>query len=400
MSNRMSIEQLSAVRKLLGLDEPTLGILRQFHERIRGDLDKVVECFYVVVLDDERARQVMQKANGNTERLRRLLRAWLDSVLLGPHDDDAYLTTRLRIGDRHVQVELPQDLMLGAMAQVRQGLLALAFGVKDFPCSIDTLALAICKIIDLELCMLLESYRYSLLDRLMATERLSTIGQLVASIGHELRNPLSTIETSAYLLTQKLARKGDVDADPTIVRHLEKIRHQVRAATKTVTDLLELAKNRKPRRQPLELLSLVQASMDGIRVADSVKVEVDIRDTMIAYADADQLRIVVVNLLANALDAVGGNGNVLIRAEESMGGISLRVIDDGLGISAAARDKVFQALYTTKPNGNGLGLPLCRRIAEAHGGCLGIDAIDRGASFHLWLPGPEPSSRGSGNGDS
>lgn len=393
--NRMTLEQLADIRKLLGLDEYTLGVLRDFHRCVEGELDKVVECFYAVVLDDERARNVMHRSGGSTERLRKLLRAWLDSVLLGPHSGEAYLTTRLRIGDRHVQVELPQDLMLGAMAQVRQGLLSLALGLRDFSCAKETLVLAICRVIDLELCMLLESYRHSLLDRLMATERLSTIGQLVASIGHELRNPLSTIETSAYLLTQKLVQKASSEPDPATVRHLEKIRHQVRVATKTVSDLLELARNRKPRRQPLELLSLVQNSLEGIRLAEAVQLKLDIDARLLAYADADQLRIVIVNLITNALDAVGGSGRVLVQAQESMGGISLRVVDSGAGIPQAAREKVFQALFTTKPNGNGLGLPLCRRIAEAHSGCLGLDEVAQGTSFHLWLPGPDATPKTS-----
>jgi signal transduction histidine kinase len=385
----MTLEQLAQLRRMLGLDEATLGVLREFHGRVAPDLDMVVEGFYVVVLSDERARAVMTRANGNTERLRKFMRAWLDSMLLGPHDGEAYLTTRLRIGDRHVQVELPQDLMLCAMAQIRQGLLSLAFNLNDFPCAKDTLVRALCQIVDLELAMLLESYRHSLLDRLMATERLSTIGQLVASIGHELRNPLSTIETSAYLLAQKLSRAGDFAPDPQVVRNLEKIRHQVRIATKTVSDLLELAKNRAPRRQPVEIHGIVRASIDGLRLPESVRLDVSVPEDLVVHADADQLRIVLVNLISNALDAVSGNGTIAIVAAESMGGLSLRVTDDGPGIPQQAREKVFQALYTTKTNGNGLGLPLCRRIAEAHGGCLGLEPSERGASFHLWLPGPE-----------
>ncbi|MGC4066967.1 MAG: HAMP domain-containing sensor histidine kinase [Polyangiaceae bacterium] len=385
----MTLEQLAQLRRMLGLDEATLGVLREFHGRVAPDLDMVVEGFYVVVLGDERARAVMTRANGNTDRLRKFMRAWLDSMLLGPHDGEAYLTTRLRIGDRHVQVELPQDLMLCAMAHIRQGLLSLAFGLADFPCAKETLAGALCRIVDLELAMLLESYRHSLLDRLMATERLSTIGQLVASIGHELRNPLSTIETSAYLLAQKLSRVGDSTPDPQVVRNLEKIRHQVRIATKTVSDLLELAKNRAPRRHPVEINGVVRASIEGLRLPESVRLHVSVPEELVVYADADQLRIVLVNLLSNALDAVSGSGTIAIVAAESMGGLSLRVTDDGPGIPPQAREKVFQALYTTKTNGNGLGLPLCRRIAEAHGGCLGLEPSERGASFHLWLPGPE-----------
>jgi signal transduction histidine kinase len=209
----------------------------------------------------------------------------------------------------------------------------------------------------LEVTVLLEGYRYRLLDRLMATERLSTIGQLVASIGHELRNPLSTIETSAYLLLQKLTRQGDGTVDAQLVRHLDKIRHQVRIATKTVSDLLELAKNRPPRRQPMSLRALVETSLDGLRPPDSVTLTIDVAPEVVVHADPDQMRIVIVNLVANALDAISGQGQIVVAATPLQNGISLRVTDDGPGIMPDVCDKVFQALFTTKPNGNGLGLP-------------------------------------------
>jgi signal transduction histidine kinase len=118
-------------------------------------------------------------------------------------------------------------------------------------------------------------------------------------------------------------------------------------------------------------------------------ISIDISSDIIVHADADQLRIIVVNLIANALDALSGQGKIAISGKASDGGVSLRVTDDGPGISDEAADKVFQALFTTKPNGNGLGLPLCRRIAEAHGGYLLLEPVERGACFHLWLPGPE-----------
>ena len=393
MPHRMTLEQFSTTRRLFGLDEPTLLLLKAFHRKVEPRLDKVVEEFGDVLWGDDRASGIMARANGDITHWRQSLRAWLDSMLVGPHDNEAYLSTRFRIGDRHAEAELPQDLVLSAMAQIRQNLLRLAFELETFEDSREALALAICRVIDLEVALLLQSYRYRLLDRLMVTERLSTIGQLVASIGHELRNPLSTIETSAYLLLQKLVRQGEGTVDAQVTRHLERIRHQVRVATKTVSDLLELAKNRPPRRQPLFLRALVEASLDGVRAPDAVSLVLDVGDDMVVHADADQLRIVLVNLISNAFDAVGGRGNVVISAAASQGGVSLWVTDDGPGISLPVRDQVFQALFTTKPNGNGLGLPLCRRIAEAHGGHLRLEPTSKGASFRLWLPGPESSSK-------
>jgi signal transduction histidine kinase len=386
----MTLEQLEILRRAFEVDASTVAILRGFHKRISPQLDEVVDEFGAALFRDERMANIMSRAHGDMKHWKRSIRVWLESVLSGPSEGEPYLSTRFRIGDKHVEAELPQDVVLSAMAQLRQKLLGLAFEDSSVETSErDALVLAICKAVDLEVTILLEGYRHRLLDRLMATERLSTIGQLVASIGHELRNPLSTIETSAYLLLQKLTRQGDGQVDAQLVRHLDKIRHQVKVATKTVSDLLELAKNRPPRRLPIALSSIVDTSMDGMRAPDAVSISIDISPDIIVHADADQLRIVVVNLISNALDALSGQGKITISGKLAEGGVSLRVADDGPGIAGDAADKVFQALFTTKPNGNGLGLPLCRRIAEAHGGYLLLEPVSRGACFHLWLPEPE-----------
>jgi secondary thiamine-phosphate synthase enzyme len=216
-------------------------------------------------------------------------------------------------------------------------------------------------------------------------ERLATVGQLVASIGHELRNPLSAIETSAYLLTQRLG--AEVAAEPTVSKHLEKIRHQVGIATKTVADLLELAKNRPPARVAVELLPLLETAMEYLHCPRAVSIVVEVDRQLVVWADPDQLRIVVVNLLTNALDAIGAQGTITVAAERSDDGVALYVTDDGPGVAVTERERLFEVLYTTKPKGHGLGLPLCRRIALAHGGDIRLLPSERGATFRLWIPG-------------
>lgn len=216
-------------------------------------------------------------------------------------------------------------------------------------------------------------------------ERLATVGQLVASIGHELRNPLSAIETSAYLLTQRLRER--LTDEPTVGKHLEKIRNQVRLATRTVTELLELAKDRPPARIEVALAPLVTTALEYQRCPTEVKVVVEVPEALMVWADPDQLRIVLVNLLTNAAEAVGERGTITVIAEARDTGVTIFVNDDGPGVPAAQRESIFEPLYTTKPKGHGLGLSLCRRIVVAHGGELNLVSSASGASFRLWLPG-------------
>jgi signal transduction histidine kinase len=215
-------------------------------------------------------------------------------------------------------------------------------------------------------------------------ERLASVGQLVASIGHELRNPLSAIETSAYLLTQRLGEQ--ITEEPTLGRHLEKIRGQVRLATRTVTQLLELAKNRPPSRVEVGLLPLLETAMEYLQCPSGVRIEVKVGAELSVFADPDQLRIVLVNLLTNALEVVGEHGSITVMAERNASGVNIVVNDDGPGVAAGERHAIFTPLHTTKPKGHGLGLPLCRRIAGAHGGHLSLLPSVDGASFQLYLP--------------
>jgi signal transduction histidine kinase len=376
--------------QLLGLDEPTLTLVRAFHQRVAPQLDGMLDELWASVRDDEGVRGMLSRDKEDFVHWRSALRVWLDFVLSGAQDDPAAIVPWLPFGERFLAAELPQELVLGAMTQLRQSLLGLVFELDDFAGSKDQLALAVCRVIDRELTRLLERFRYRMQEQLLATERLAAMGQLVASIGHELRNPLSTIETSAYLLTRKLT--SSVEGDIPVIRHLEKIRRQVRVATKTVADLLELAQNRLPRRKPTLLRASVDDAIDGLSVPDSVILSIAFDETIEVFADANQLRIMLVNLLSNAFDAVSGRGQVTISASASREGVSIRVSDDGPGIPESERDNVFRALFTTKPNGNGLGLPLCRRIAEAHGGRLRLEPTERGASFLLWLPVAETNA--------
>ena len=103
-------------------------------------------------------------------------------------------------------------------------------------------------------------------------------------------------------------------------------------------------------------------------------------------ADADQLARVVTNLLINASQAMNGTGHVWIDGGREATVTYLRVRDDGPGIPANVRERVFEALFTTKAKGSGLGLALCRRIAEAHGGTVTLENAERGAAFRISIP--------------
>jgi signal transduction histidine kinase len=364
------------------LDDDARRLLKVLCDRCGEQLDRLASELAARLLSDGRAKPNLVAVSTDAAHVTSVARHWLNDVLIEP---DRSVPRLLELFGPSALPDVPLDGLVQHISLVRRCLVALVLASQD-PSTVASTVDAVDRAIDLQFARLLEAHHRRLLERSMASERLATIGQLVASIGHELRNPLGTIETSAYLLSQRLA---NLAADePSALRQIDRIRTQVRVATKIVTDLLEMAKNRPPRPSRFGLLGLIEAAVDALSCPDHVSIKSMVPEQLTVWGDADQLRIVLVNLLTNALDAIGTHGTITLVATESEGGICLFVSDDGPGIAESVEQRIYETLYTTKPNGTGLGLPLCRRIVTAHGGEVSLQPSERGATVRLWLPAP------------
>jgi signal transduction histidine kinase len=291
-----------------------------------------------------------------------------------------------------VQINLPQAYMLTAMDRIRVKTAEILEAALAGEQSVRTLT-AMHQIMDIELAIMLETYREDLMAKNRTAERLATIGQFAAGIGHELRNPLGVVESSVFLLRQNLP--AEVTQDPKISRHLEKITTEVKRSNRTINELLELARNRPPRRRPVPLASLVHSALAAANLPPTVEVRVSAAGDG-GNVDPDQIARVLTNLLVNASQAMEGKGTIWVDAERAGSDTRIRVRDSGPGVPADIRARIFEALFTTKAKGSGLGLALCRRIAEGHGGAIVLEpaASDGGggASFLLSVPDGEPEA--------
>ena len=235
---------------------------------------------------------------------------------------------------------------------------------------------------------MLDTYREDLLARNRAAERLATIGHLAASIGHELRNPLGVIESSIYLIRHGLGQPQP-DHDK-VRRHLDKVSTEVQRANHTITDLLELVRHRTLNPRPTTARELARTALAATPVPSEVEI-VDRTDDSVVNCDPTQIARVLSNLILNAIQAMGERGRIFIDAERRGDVARMHVRDEGPGVPEHLRERVFEALFTTKPKGTGLGLALCRRILEAHGGTLDLERKTPGASFMLTIPdSPSP----------
>jgi signal transduction histidine kinase len=377
-----------SLKLYVGFTDDSSKALRELHPRATPHFEQIVDDFYAAIEAHPGARAAITGGAAQIARLKQTLIAWIDRLLLGPHDED-YFERRARIGRVHVRIALPQQYMFTAIDRIRLRLLeVVASAYAGDARSLRRIETAINQIMDLELAIMLETYREDLETKNRKAERLATIGQFAASIGHELRNPLGVIESSLYLVRQHLG--SEAASEPKVAKHLERIGAEVKRASQTINDLLDLARNRPLRRVRTPLRPLVDSAVEAALLPAAVSVESVIPDGLSAEIDPDQMRQVLVNLIANASQAMRGRGRVEVEASAALGGVvQLRVRDDGPGVPEDVRPRIFEALFTTKAKGSGLGLALCRRIMDAHGATIVLEPADAarpGASFLLELP--------------
>jgi len=372
------------VNAYVGFDEAATAALHEAHPFVAPHFPAIIDDFYATIEAHPDARAAITGGAAQIARLKQSLLRWIDELFRGPHDE-AYFERRARIGRVHVRIDLPQVYMLTAMDRIRLravDVLREAPGVE--PAALRRMLAALHMILDIELAIMLETYRDDLLAKNRTAERLATIGQFAAGIGHELRNPLGVVESSAFLVSRRLEQLNV--SDPGLTRHMEKITTEVQRSGKTISDLLELARNRPLKRRRVDAREFVAEAVGAAHLASTVDVSVEVPEGLALDADPDQLARVVTNLLINASQAMNGSGHVWIDGQREGAATTLRVRDDGPGVPPEARERIFEALFTTKAKGSGLGLALCRRILEAHGGTIGLEPSERGAAFKIVVP--------------
>jgi signal transduction histidine kinase len=356
--------------------------LRELHTAAVPHLQRIADVFYDRILTHDGARQALVGGESRVGQLKITLHRWLDTLLSGPWDE-AYWEGRTQIGRVHVRIGLPQHYMFGAMNVIRVELAAVAYDAfHTRPEELQAVRNAFGKILDLELAVMLNTYRDDLLAQQARIERLSTFGQLVGSIGHDLRNPLGVIETSLYIL------RGRMGQDDRVVKHLDRIAEQLQVANGIISNLLDMIRSRPLAKEPVQIGAVVKSAAESVKRPPGVAIALDGVDALPPVdGDPVQLRQVLTNLLENAVYAASPAGAVTVRGRHADGTVELDVEDTGPGVDAATRRRLFEPLITTKEKGIGLGLALVKRITERHGG--GVSYSERpggGARFTVRLP--------------
>ena len=220
-------------------------------------------------------------------------------------------------------------------------------------------------------------------DELVRTTRLVAIGQISASIAHELRNPLGAVRNAAYYLRRRYS-----DGDERLREYLGIIDQEVSAADRIIGNLLEMARSRKTSKTALDFGRIARETFDRAGEVEGLRCRMSLDpDPFVIRADPDQFRQVVLNLLSNAMSAMGESGEFLVEASRSDDWDTIMFRDTGPGVAPHIQKNLFDPLVTTKAKGTGLGLTICKQIVEAHGGTIELVRREgRGAAFRIRLP--------------
>lgn len=224
-------------------------------------------------------------------------------------------------------------------------------------------------------------------ENLRRAERLALMGQMSATVAHEIRNPLSIIKNTAEVLRQKYNDKRQPD------EMFEFIPDEVRRLNRLMNDFLSFARDRELERKPGDLIKTVTRALNMMRNEDhghGVAWRLDCaREEIIAEYDDDALTQVLVNLFLNASQAMNGSGKVEVRIaalHKGKDGIHLTIRDHGPGLPDSS-EKIFEPFFTTKSRGSGLGLPVCKQLIEKHNGRIQAESLKgEGTTIHIWLP--------------
>ncbi|MDD5036893.1 MAG: PAS domain S-box protein, partial [Methylococcaceae bacterium] len=222
-------------------------------------------------------------------------------------------------------------------------------------------------------------------EELIRKEKLAVLGQVVGSVGHELRNPLGVMNNAVYYLQAVLA-----DADPTTREYLDIIREEIAGADRIVADLLDSVRTKPPQTQTVSIANLIEQTLIKLTIPAAVELRRDIPESIPPLrVDPMQMQQVFRNLICNAIDAMPEGGILEIRAFENpvVKTLSVSVRDTGVGVAEQDLPKLFQPLFTTKARGIGLGLVVVKNLTVANGGSVEVQSEPgQGALFTITLP--------------
>ena len=233
-------------------------------------------------------------------------------------------------------------------------------------------------------------------DELVKKEKLAVLGQLTATVSHELRNPLGVIRTSNYYLESKI--KGQ---DEKLDKHIRRIEEQVSLCDIIVADLLEYTRGRDIVMTKGDMSAWLTEAVEQVAEHEKITISIKIKKKLppVLY-DREKMRRVIINILTNSIQAVKAKSDttaekggkpftprISLEARTNGGNLDIIISDNGIGMDKETREQAFEPLFTTRTRGTGLGLAIVKKIIEEHNGVITLESRQgKGTSVILTLP--------------
>jgi len=217
--------------------------------------------------------------------------------------------------------------------------------------------------------------------KLAQAERLAAVGETAAMVGHDLRNPLQGISGATHILRNNSLTAGER------IQMLQLIDDCVKYSDGIVKNLLDYSREIRLELANVSIKQVVKDALLAVNVPKKVGVLDQSEAQLMLIADPNALKRVFVNLIDNAVDAMPEGGRITITSEEQKDFVKISVSDTGVGLSKQAMENLWKPLRTTKAKGMGIGLAICKRLVEAHGGKIAVESREgSGTTFTIRIP--------------
>ena len=214
---------------------------------------------------------------------------------------------------------------------------------------------------------------------MVKSERLATIGTMASRIAHDLKNPLTIIQTYAEMLSPKILAKLDSSDKEKWFR----LQNSVFDMKRIIEDVLDFARTTEIKKKKSSFMAILRLAMNHVKSGYDIQINLP-EDDISLKCDSRKIEGVLSNLINNAVQAIDGHGEVDVKISSDSENMTLLIKDSGPGIPEKDLEKVFEPMFTTKKTGTGLGLVICKSIVEQHGGRISVS--NKPTTFTVVLP--------------
>jgi signal transduction histidine kinase len=374
------------VKDYMGFEQTHADTLQTLRPTVEPHFEDIVANFYDELWQHDHTKNIFDGPE-QIDRLESSLHDWLEDIFTGPYDNE-YFQHRKHVGLVHYKIGLKPEFMFGAMNLIRSDLIEILREESIEP-PLSKAIKSVETILDLDLTVILQSYW----DRTME-KKLESASSLAAGLAHEILNPLNSIGLNLTLLERRL--ESDLDSSTDYTKMLDSVRSELQRVSSLAQEIKDFSKpmDISPRwHDAKQIMSELQQVHGATLEASDIELAMDISDDSAIYCDIDRLKQVFVNLLKNSIEAIEPPGTVQLKIENKDAGTSILIEDDGEGMDPSTQYQIFDLFFTTKASGTGIGLPVVKKIIDAHDGSISVTSNrGQGTRFTISLPRPEKSS--------